>query len=444
MGAKGFAKLDLSRVFGVQAKALDAMHLDGIELVTFDVFDTLVKRACGEPGSVFGIDDSAPWVSVVLPVYNSTAYLPAMLDGLLGERGVPFEVILVDDGSTDGSGELVDSYAARDPRVVAAHQGNSGLCAARNAGLRLARGEYVTFCDDDDLVLAGFVSDNYRVARDADADCVRFGVEHRNIDDGGRALRVRRHVPRKAAVVRAEWMPAHVRGLDYGIQGVWSGLYRTRVIREHGIVFEETFRQGYEDCLFNDEFMVHAKSYALNPNIYYVWMQRNSHSVSTKVTANGFESVRKLLAYEHAMLGESGLLSTSPGYCARRLFRYQNGFLAQGCFEPRREPLQENAIYEMCRESLVPHREVIDVRELDPLTKVLVSCLFNRRYRTLYALVWAGVRAQQVRYRISAVRDAARGGRGFSNDWRSRCTLLSDTCCTPSRLRCARQPVFCP
>ena len=102
MGAKGFAKLDLSRVFGVQAKALDAMHLDGIELVTFDVFDTLVKRACGEPGSVFGIDDSAPWVSVVLPVYNSTAYLPAMLDGLLGERGVPFEVILVDDGSTDG------------------------------------------------------------------------------------------------------------------------------------------------------------------------------------------------------------------------------------------------------------------------------------------------------------------------------------------------------
>ena len=91
-------------------------------------------------------------ISVIIPVFNAAAYLPACLDSVLAQTYRDIEVIIVDDGSTDGSGDVCDDYACRDARVTVFHQPNGGPSAARNKGLELAGGEYIAFIDCDDVV----------------------------------------------------------------------------------------------------------------------------------------------------------------------------------------------------------------------------------------------------------------------------------------------------
>ena len=91
-------------------------------------------------------------ISVIIPVYNTAAYLPACLDSVLAQTYRDIEVVVVDDGSNDSSGEVCDDYACRDGRITVVHQENGGPSAARNRGLEIANGEYIAFIDSDDVV----------------------------------------------------------------------------------------------------------------------------------------------------------------------------------------------------------------------------------------------------------------------------------------------------
>lgn len=95
---------------------------------------------------------TSPKVSVIVPVYNADKYLRRCIDSILSQTFADFELLLVDDGSTDGSPAICDAYAARDSRVRVFHKPNGGVSSARNLGLDNARGEWITFCDADDWV----------------------------------------------------------------------------------------------------------------------------------------------------------------------------------------------------------------------------------------------------------------------------------------------------
>ncbi len=94
----------------------------------------------------------APLLGIVVPVYDVADYLPACLDSILAQSHDHLDVVVVDDGSPDASGDIAETYAARDPRVRVVHVDNRGLGAARNEGLRHVRGDYVGFADSDDVV----------------------------------------------------------------------------------------------------------------------------------------------------------------------------------------------------------------------------------------------------------------------------------------------------
>lgn len=103
-----------------------------------------------------------PVISVIVPVYQVKAYLPSCIESILTQTFPDFELILIDDGSTDGSGEICDKYAKKDQRVTVIHQDNGGLSIARNTGISVAKGEYYTLIDSDDTIHPDFLKALYQ------------------------------------------------------------------------------------------------------------------------------------------------------------------------------------------------------------------------------------------------------------------------------------------
>lgn len=116
-----------------------------------------------------------PLISVIVPIYNVEALLPRCVDSLLAQTYPHLEIILVDDGSPDGCGAICDAYAQKDGRIRVIHQANSGLAGARNAGLAVARGEYLGFVDSDDRVAPEMYETLLRHIQQAQADIAVCG-----------------------------------------------------------------------------------------------------------------------------------------------------------------------------------------------------------------------------------------------------------------------------
>ena len=118
-----------------------------------------------------------PRISVIVPIYNAASTLRAAVQSILTQDIAGLEVLLVDDGSTDATPGLCHDLALRDDRIQVITQKNAGICAARNRGLSVAEGMYVTFCDDDDLLLPGALALLLQKAEDTGADIVRADYE---------------------------------------------------------------------------------------------------------------------------------------------------------------------------------------------------------------------------------------------------------------------------
>ena len=98
-----------------------------------------------------------PLVSVIIPVYNVESYVSECIESVIAQTYSNIEIVVVNDGSTDGSGFSCDQYACSDSRVVVVHKENEGLSAARNAGIAVCRGDFVAFVDGDDFVSPVFI-----------------------------------------------------------------------------------------------------------------------------------------------------------------------------------------------------------------------------------------------------------------------------------------------
>lgn len=105
--------------------------------------------------------DSYPKISIIIPVYNTEKYLGTCIESVLNQTYTNFELLLIDDGSTDTSGSICDTYAGKDTRITVYHRKNEGVSASRNFGLQLASGEYILFVDSDDLILPNYIEKLY-------------------------------------------------------------------------------------------------------------------------------------------------------------------------------------------------------------------------------------------------------------------------------------------
>ena len=115
--------------------------------------------------------------SVIIPVYNTKEYLHTCVESVLAQTQKDTEIILVDDGSTDGSRQIIQDYEERYPSVKAIYQKNQKQGAARNAGMKIARGKYIYFLDSDDYIAENLLEECYRIAEERRLDFVMFDAE---------------------------------------------------------------------------------------------------------------------------------------------------------------------------------------------------------------------------------------------------------------------------
>ena len=136
-----------------------------------------------------------PLVSIIMPVYNTGSIISNTLDSILSQSYTNFELIIIDDGSTDVSGHICSTYAAKDKRIQLIRQQNKGICEARNAGIQLAKGKYVTFCDHDDTYHASLLETTVRYAEDFNLEVIKYSVEIQNERKGN--ITYNRHIGRE-------------------------------------------------------------------------------------------------------------------------------------------------------------------------------------------------------------------------------------------------------
>ncbi len=232
-----------------------------------------------------------PDVSVIMPVYNSKEHLSSAIESVLAQTHKNFELILVDDGSTDGCADICDDYAERDHRVRVIHKSNGGISSARNEGIKAARGEYLAFCDNDDKYLPNLIRDNYALVKENDADIIRFKRMKIAYKENGRQVKTSDRLTKFAVLKGKNEIAKEYFALVASYTGVWSGLYRSRMVKEHGIHFSEYMKFGQEDSWFNYSCYEKAECIVLNPKIYYYWIQREKHSTTGKFHVNLIASV---------------------------------------------------------------------------------------------------------------------------------------------------------
>ncbi|UTR10584.1 glycosyltransferase [Evansella sp. LMS18] len=233
-----------------------------------------------------------PKISIIVPIYNVEAYLSRCLDSLIAQTITDIEIIAVNDGSTDNCLDILKQYAKKDKRIKIINQENSGVSAARNAGIEITKGDYIGFVDPDDWVNKSMYEDMYRIATNNETDIVmcsyirEFGT-HSKIKDFDmsdivqyRGWEVKQKVLRRI-VGPLDNELGHPELLDaWGT--VWSKLYKANIIKENCIVFTDLNVIGTnEDSLFNIQTVYYANSFIFINKPYYHYWRANDSSVTT-------------------------------------------------------------------------------------------------------------------------------------------------------------------
>lgn len=225
-----------------------------------------------------------PAISVIMPVYNGVKYIEAAVNSVLAQTFCDFELILVDDGATDGSGALCDQLSERDCRICVLHKENEGVSAARNMGIRHAKGEYIAFIDHDDCYMPDFLKKMLALARSSGVQVVKCGRWNMGIDENDNFQYSQIHCLKQTEIMNnnefAKKYWEFRQNNDLLLTAVWNGIYLRSFITQHQILFPEELRHGFEDMNFNYQLFLAGVSIAFLPDVLYLHYIRKNQSIS--------------------------------------------------------------------------------------------------------------------------------------------------------------------
>ena len=214
-----------------------------------------------------------PKVTVLVPVYNVERYLRQCLESLRAQTLHEMEVILLDDGSTDGCAAICDEFVERDARFRAIHKPNSGYGATMNVGLREARGEYIGIVESDDWVEPEMFEEMYSLAKQHQVPVVKSNLFQYHANGESRLLEL---IPPQDADQRL--CPAQRSSIFYQMPSIWAALYQREFLLKNGIMFLETPGASYQDTSFNFKVWARAQSIFLTSRAFYHYRVDNVDS----------------------------------------------------------------------------------------------------------------------------------------------------------------------
>ena len=244
-----------------------------------------------------------PMVSIIVPIYNAEQYLRRCVDSILNQEYTDYELLLVNDGSTDASGDICEEYGDQDPRVIVIQKENTGVSDSRNRALDRARGKYLQFLDSDDWITPDATRLFVRAAEEYGCDMV-ISDFYRVV---GERLSPKGDIEEEGVLTREEFaahMMENPADFYYGV--LWNKLYRRDIVEEHKLRMD-TDISWCEDFMFNLEYIRYAKVfYALHAPIYYYVKRKGSLasqginiSKTVKMKLNVFEYYNNF--YKHVL-----------------------------------------------------------------------------------------------------------------------------------------------
>lgn len=248
------------------------------------------------------VNKRKPVISVIMPVYNSEEYLHIAVESVLRQTMGEWELIMIDDGSSDQSPELCDSYAEKDARIRVFHQENQGITKTRNRGIREAKGEYLTFIDNDDEYTDDILEKCCRAAKEHEADIVKFGYRvEEDYPNGIKDIRNNKAV-KQILLDRSNLAKEYKAVRDSGyFNMIWNGIYRKTLFEDETLMFDEAVIMGYEDWIFNNNMYLIPERQVVLDEIGYIHYQRFSHSTSKKFHPNQIEADVKAAEAEYRL-----------------------------------------------------------------------------------------------------------------------------------------------
>ena len=224
-----------------------------------------------------------PLISVIVPVYNLEKYLVRCIESIIGQTYKNLEIILIDDGSTDTSVQIIDEFKKKYNRIKVIHKENGGESSARNTGLRMATGEYIAFCDCDDWMDPDMYETLAWELNQENIDMVASGW-YKETDSSSQEIRnalpVNSQVFGRDELLKYLYMRDSYRGFAY----MWDKLYKREILKDkdgNWILFREDLRLG-GDVLYLAEVALNVKRAKYVDRAFYHYYQRDKSGCHTK------------------------------------------------------------------------------------------------------------------------------------------------------------------
>ena len=242
-------------------------------------------------------------ITVIMPVYNSEKYLEAAIESVLKQTYPNFELLLINDGSSDNSGRICDEMAKKDKRIRVIHKKNEGVCCSRNLGIDLAMCKYLSFIDNDDEYDENYLK-KLTLGVNKNYDVIKCGRMNIKINEDGHIIKKNIMTTKSNKTLSIEDFINDYYNLKMTeIWGsVWNGLYRTRFLKKYNVKFDEELKHGNEDLIFNYQLFLNNPSICVYSDILYKHYYRIKHSTSMNFYEDQIISRIKAIKLEKKLL----------------------------------------------------------------------------------------------------------------------------------------------